>query len=88
MFPVHPRWPHELLTPDDYRDIAAYIAGERQGDGPFDLALTTTLDGRRPAAEPELIARYADAGVTWWLHNSDSVGATRERIEAGPPATG
>lgn len=88
MFPVHPGWPDELLTPDDYRDIGAYIAGERQGDGPFDLVFTTTLDGRRPAAGPESIAQYADAGVTWWLHNSDSVGGTRERIEAGPPVTG
>jgi alkanesulfonate monooxygenase SsuD/methylene tetrahydromethanopterin reductase-like flavin-dependent oxidoreductase (luciferase family) len=85
MFPVHPGWPDELLEPDDYREISAFIAEQRSEDGPFDLAFTTTLDGTRPAAEPDVIAAYANAGVTWWLQGSESVAGTRELVKVGPP---
>jgi alkanesulfonate monooxygenase SsuD/methylene tetrahydromethanopterin reductase-like flavin-dependent oxidoreductase (luciferase family) len=86
MFPVSAGWPEELLTPDDYREIRVFIAEQRKSDRPFDLVVTTALDGARPPAEPEIIAAYADAGVTWWLQESDSVAGARERIKAGPPA--
>jgi probable F420-dependent oxidoreductase len=85
MFPIHSGWPDEVLTPEDYRDIRAFLADERKSDRPFDLAFTTTLDGRKPAADPDVIAAYADAGVTWWLQGSDSVDDARTRIEAGIP---
>jgi len=86
MFPVSKGWPEELLTPDDYREIRVFIAEQRKSDRPFDLVVTTTLDGARPPAEPEIIAAYADAGVTWWLQESDSAAGARDRIRAGPPA--
>ena len=62
------RW-EAPLTPGDWREIAAYIAVHRTGDGPFDLVHAGHTSGTDRAADAALVAPYADAGVTWWIED-------------------
>ena len=78
-----------LPTPDQLREILAYVHDHRESSKPFDAALNgyTDTDASRAA---ETVGPYADAGLTWWLERIDpdrrySVDETIERIEAGPP---
>ncbi|HEU4673400.1 MAG TPA: LLM class flavin-dependent oxidoreductase [Candidatus Limnocylindrales bacterium] len=56
-------------------------------DRPFEIV----LDGTSPAdpgEAAERLARYGEAGVTWWIEadwSNSSVDALRRRIAAGPP---
>jgi hypothetical protein len=80
--------------PHQVRAICAWLAehGARPG---FDV----TVDGETPAADPgaaaSAVARWADAGCTWWLETrwggsedlAERIAAIRERIAAGPPSS-
>jgi hypothetical protein len=80
------------LAPDDCRAMLAEIRRQRAGGEPFDLAcyastVTETEDSEVPDA---VIARFAEAGVTWWLHGLDinlriSFAKILERVQQGPP---
>jgi alkanesulfonate monooxygenase SsuD/methylene tetrahydromethanopterin reductase-like flavin-dependent oxidoreductase (luciferase family) len=78
LFPIARGWPDELLTPDDYRDVAAFARSVRAAGEPFDIAAAGSFD-------PGAVADYDRAGVTWLLEMVDSVDGARERIERGPP---
>jgi hypothetical protein len=47
------------------------------------------LEGRSEGPDPERIAAYEAAGLTWWIEKlgwfRGTVDAMRERIERGPP---
>lgn len=83
----------QLPTPDDLRDLLAYVAEQRaalsiDATRPFDAVIggvTQTAD-----AEGAQTARaYAEAGATWWMERfhpaRGSVDEARRRIAAGPP---
>jgi alkanesulfonate monooxygenase SsuD/methylene tetrahydromethanopterin reductase-like flavin-dependent oxidoreductase (luciferase family) len=75
----------ERMAPDDIRDMAAYIQGQRERDEAFDIAFAgeTPADPRQAA---EIIRPYAEAGVTWWLEGVwEPLDEMRERIRRGPP---
>jgi alkanesulfonate monooxygenase SsuD/methylene tetrahydromethanopterin reductase-like flavin-dependent oxidoreductase (luciferase family) len=89
----------ETLTPDDWRDLLAYIGRHRDTDAPFDAVHTGTT-GADPARDAETVAGYAAAGVTWWIEDISPYrfgqgwedqwmpGVTeliRERVRKGPP---
>ncbi len=79
-------------TPDDIRDIRAWLA--ERGREVIDVA----IDGETPSADPVAAAAqvrpWAAAGATWWLetrwampHNSDErMREIRERLTSGPPS--
>jgi alkanesulfonate monooxygenase SsuD/methylene tetrahydromethanopterin reductase-like flavin-dependent oxidoreductase (luciferase family) len=78
-----------LPSPDQLREILAYVNEYRDSPNPFDACLNgyTETDSTRAA---ETVGPYAEAGLTWWLERIDperrnSVAETLERIEAGPP---
>jgi alkanesulfonate monooxygenase SsuD/methylene tetrahydromethanopterin reductase-like flavin-dependent oxidoreductase (luciferase family) len=83
----------QLPTPDDVRDLSAYIAERRaaasvEGSRPFDVVIGGV--SQAADAEGEEIARsYADAGATWWMErfhpSRGSVDDARRRIADGPP---
>ncbi len=83
-FPVSRGWPNEVLAPSDYLELRNFIAEHRQREAPFDLVFLTWI-GKEPGRDEELVAAYAEVGVTWWLHETDSLEAARERLRAGPP---
>lgn len=93
------KWGAEL-TPDDWREILAYIAQYRTGATPFDAVHGGTTNGANSAEDQHRIAAYAAAGVTWWIEDvspwrfgysweaplaPEAADLMRERIRQGPP---
>lgn len=84
-FPTSINWAKgEVLAPSEYREIRGYIARHRSDDGAFDMVHMGSMgdDGSRATA---IVGPYADAGVTWWLDDCESLDAARRRIETCPP---
>ncbi len=77
------------LTPDEIREIVAYIQSQRETDDPFDVVLSAMLPGEDPARAAEIVAPYAEAGVTWWHQPIPDLltplDVVRTRIRQGPP---
>jgi alkanesulfonate monooxygenase SsuD/methylene tetrahydromethanopterin reductase-like flavin-dependent oxidoreductase (luciferase family) len=78
-----------ILTPDEVRDLIAYVRSHRESDGPFDVVICGDTPADDPAGAAAIVAPYADAGLTWWQESlSDFRGPlelTRARIRQGPP---
>jgi hypothetical protein len=90
------------LTPDDWRDILAYIRQHRATDAPFD-AVHSGATGANPAHDAATVASYAAVGVTWWIEDispyrfglgwedqwtAEVTALIRERVRQGPPING
>lgn len=88
------------LSPDEWRDIRAYIAEHRSSTAPFDAVHSGATSGTNRAADAALVAEYADAGCTWWIEDvspwrfglgweaqwtPDMTRLMRERVLQGPP---
>ncbi len=88
------------LTPDDWREIKAYIEQHRQNDAPVELVHGGPTSGTDRAAAAAVVAPYAEAGVTWWIEGVDPwrfgqdweaqwsahySELMRERVRNGPP---
>jgi alkanesulfonate monooxygenase SsuD/methylene tetrahydromethanopterin reductase-like flavin-dependent oxidoreductase (luciferase family) len=75
-------------SPQDVRDMLAYIKGYRTSDGPFDLAYGGKTTGTDLRADAEEVSAYHDAGATWWLEDLNPWRGTLEdmwlRIRRGP----
>jgi alkanesulfonate monooxygenase SsuD/methylene tetrahydromethanopterin reductase-like flavin-dependent oxidoreductase (luciferase family) len=81
------RWdgvvPVGTVSPADATALLAEVHRHRITDAPFELALPSS------AADPDAVAAYAAAGVTWWLHSiapTDDLVRTHAVVDAGPPA--
>jgi alkanesulfonate monooxygenase SsuD/methylene tetrahydromethanopterin reductase-like flavin-dependent oxidoreductase (luciferase family) len=88
------------ITPDEWREIVAYIQAHRTSTKPFDIVHSGAAPGDNPAQAAELVEPYAQAGVTWWIEPVDpwrfgwsfevpwpdeATVRIRERIAQGPP---
>lgn len=77
-----PREQDARLTPDDVREMVAYVRQHRASERPFDVVLSG------PPLEPGEYAAHAEAGATWyqegflWDHD---VEMARAHIRRGPP---
>ena len=91
------------ITPDEWRELLAYVQKYRTSTAPFDAAHAGATPGDNPAQASDLIQPYADAGVTWWIEPIDpwrfgrsyevawdpeATVLMRERIRQGPPRDG
>ena len=67
----------------------AYVREHREGAAPFDVVITGPTVPRSDGAE--LVARYVEAGLTWWLegchHRRGTLADTIARIKGWPAAT-
>ena len=74
-------------TPQEIRDMLAYLRPYRTSDAPFAVAVTG-YTGDMPADEAtRLLTEYAEAGVTWWQEGflwDNTLDDLRARIAAGP----
>ncbi len=78
-----------LLSPEGLAEKVAAIGAERSALArdrePFDVALFAHSE----PGDEAMVARYGEAGVTWWLESLSpargSVDALLARIAAGPP---
>jgi alkanesulfonate monooxygenase SsuD/methylene tetrahydromethanopterin reductase-like flavin-dependent oxidoreductase (luciferase family) len=83
------RGDHGPLTPADFVALRATIQEHRQGTGPFDITHIGRTPGTDPEAARDIVAPYAEAGVTWWLERigdqEDPLETMRPRVRQGPP---
>ncbi len=81
--------PNQLMSPEDMREMLAYIRQFRTQDGPFDVLATGNTSGTDHQKDRDLIMPYAEAGATWWqegfLFHEGELEAARTRIRQGPP---
>jgi alkanesulfonate monooxygenase SsuD/methylene tetrahydromethanopterin reductase-like flavin-dependent oxidoreductase (luciferase family) len=85
---VYPQQRGGALTPEDYRQILAFIQPLRTQNAPFEVLTRGRSSGTDFAADAALVAGYAQAGVTWWLEQfrpHNTVEQVRLRIHQGPP---
>ena len=70
------------MTPQDFRDVAAFVAEHREDPTPLEMVHEGT------SAAGEDLSAHADAGVTWWLERcrpeDRSPQETWDRVLAGP----
>jgi alkanesulfonate monooxygenase SsuD/methylene tetrahydromethanopterin reductase-like flavin-dependent oxidoreductase (luciferase family) len=78
----------EMMPVDEVRAALDYIHAHRAGDRPFALAIAGSTGGDRER-DVDLIGRYSEAGMTWWIEGPLGVPGAfdrlRERIGQGPP---
>ncbi len=88
VFPIFEGLGHtDRPSPELLSDVVEFVRSQRAPEaGAFDVAVEAQSDG--PA--PDLVAAYAEVGLTWWIEKlgwfRGSQEIVRERIEAGPPA--
>jgi alkanesulfonate monooxygenase SsuD/methylene tetrahydromethanopterin reductase-like flavin-dependent oxidoreductase (luciferase family) len=79
----------EMPTPSLLAEAVAYTRAQREGDGPFDVALESVSAGEDLAADAALAADYERAGLTWWIEAlgwfRGPLEVMRERVRRGPP---
>jgi alkanesulfonate monooxygenase SsuD/methylene tetrahydromethanopterin reductase-like flavin-dependent oxidoreductase (luciferase family) len=89
-----------MITPEEWRELLAYIQKHRTASTPFDAVHSGATPGDDLEQAAELVAPYAEAGITWWLEpvapwrfgwsfeepwNPKATDQIRERILQGPP---
>ena len=77
----------EEVTPDDLRQMKAYIDANRTLTSPFDYVVEGKTSGLDPSQVKEQQQEWAEAGGTWWVEGLWE--ATTEqatvRLRQGPP---
>lgn len=74
-------------TPDDVRQMKAFVDANRTLTTPFDIVMNGSCRDLAPAAQTEMLLAWQDAGVTWWIEGlwdapDEVVNAV---IRRGPP---
>jgi len=78
------------LTPEDVREIKAYLLANRTAEGPFDIVVEGKVGNLGPLQAREKIAAWEEAGATWWIEGlwEESLEAAANHIRRGPPGAG
>ena len=85
--------------PTQIREMMRFLLDHRESNDPFDVTVQGITPGNDSMHAAEVVAEYAEAGVTWWQeaineHRRDLIGrasktswidAVRWRIQQGPP---
>lgn len=74
------------FSPDDLREIKAFIDQNRTETTPFDIIVEGTTPDPQQAVEK--IRPWIDAGATWWIESmweAPSMDAVLARLKQGPP---
>jgi hypothetical protein len=75
-------------TPEEVREIKAYIQEQRNETAPYDIVLEGETPGDNPAAAASIVQPYAEAGATWWIEarwTAPDETQVLRRIRQGPP---
>jgi alkanesulfonate monooxygenase SsuD/methylene tetrahydromethanopterin reductase-like flavin-dependent oxidoreductase (luciferase family) len=77
------------VTPDDVREIKAYVDANRTLDTPYDIVMSGKITGLDPSQRQEQLDQWMEAGVTWWIEVfwGEPEQIVPERIRRGPPRT-
>jgi alkanesulfonate monooxygenase SsuD/methylene tetrahydromethanopterin reductase-like flavin-dependent oxidoreductase (luciferase family) len=75
----------EMPSVEQFAESVEYTLAQREGDGPFDVALEAASE----PGDAARVAEYAEAGLTWWVEKlgwfRGSLDEMRTRIRQGPP---
>jgi alkanesulfonate monooxygenase SsuD/methylene tetrahydromethanopterin reductase-like flavin-dependent oxidoreductase (luciferase family) len=94
VFPLHQDVAEEeTMTPEQLAEVVAYVDEHRDDPtAPYDVVIEGYTDGRDRAADFELVERYREAGLSWWIERLDwfrgPLAEVRARLAAGPPRAG
>jgi alkanesulfonate monooxygenase SsuD/methylene tetrahydromethanopterin reductase-like flavin-dependent oxidoreductase (luciferase family) len=88
-FKVMPDGMPDQITPDEVRQLTAYVRAHRASKAPFEVVISGETPAGDPAQAAALLAPYAAAGLTWWqeaIHGfRGSLAEMQQRIVEGPP---
>ena len=88
------------ISPEEWRELLAYVGRYRKATTPFDAVHFGATDGNNLPQAAELVKTYEQAGVTWWIEPVDpwrfgwsfevpwapeATVLMRERVRQGPP---
>jgi alkanesulfonate monooxygenase SsuD/methylene tetrahydromethanopterin reductase-like flavin-dependent oxidoreductase (luciferase family) len=76
-------------SPDDIRQMCAYIASHRTATTPFEVAFQGRANDVAVAERSTYVTEYANAGVTWWLEQvwpDVALAEVQSIIDQGPPS--
>jgi len=76
------------ITPQDIREMKAYIDANRTLTTHFDIVQEGETPGDDLERAKEIVRPYAEAGATWWTESRWSfppIAELRQRIQQGPP---
>ncbi len=79
-------------TPDDIRQMKAFIDENRVLPAPIDIIMEGETPGEDREQANEIVHKWEDAGATWWIEalwnvDRDASGRrqVRQRLLQGPP---
>jgi hypothetical protein len=77
----------EEVTPEDIRQMKAYIDANRTLETPFDIVMEGKTGGLGLEQRREKLTPWIEAGVTWWIEGLWQMSAEelKDRIREGPP---
>lgn len=76
------------MTPQDLKEVITYVQEQQEQKVPFDVITTHHMNRNDQPENAELIAAYAEVGVTWWqagFNWENTLEQVRQRIHQGPP---
>jgi alkanesulfonate monooxygenase SsuD/methylene tetrahydromethanopterin reductase-like flavin-dependent oxidoreductase (luciferase family) len=79
---------YEHLTPDEIRQLRAYVAAHRSAPGDFDIVASGSSAAKKTQRPADIVRPYAEAGATWWVEGdmaADTVEKCFARVRQGPP---
>jgi len=77
----------EAVTPQDIREMKAYVEAHRTLTTPFNIVIGSKTAGLNPVQPKDNLWPWIEAGVTWWIEElwDASPEAVLECIRQGPP---
>jgi hypothetical protein len=77
----------EETTPQDIREMKAFVDANRTLTTPFDIVVSGKTDGKDKAQQRDKLLPWSEAGVTWWIEGlwGEPEDVVNERIRQGPP---
>jgi Luciferase-like monooxygenase len=76
------------VTPDEIRQMTAFIVANRTETTPFDIVVEGQTSGDDREQTAALMRQWADVGATWWMEGMWSTPEPNKvltRIKQGPP---
>ena len=77
----------EEVTPQDIREMKAFVDANRNLTTPFDIVISGKTSGLEPSQQQDHVLPWLEAGATWWIEDlfSASKETIVEHIRKGPP---
>lgn len=84
---MNPEGKGEEITPEDVREIKAYVEANRALTTPFDIVVNGKTAGLDQAQLQDQLLPWREAGATWWIEGliEASEEQAAERIRQGSP---